>query len=132
MANEIWEQITPILVTSIMGILVVIIKGVGDILKEYFTAKRDEVVNRIGQEKFDFYLSVGRNIWGIVEEEFRVSEKVGNLVEEKVNIFNMLLLEKFPDLSQSDVDYIRQTIAGQINAYKGFLKEPVYGSEPKE
>ncbi|NMF04581.1 hypothetical protein ACUH7Y_09680 [Clostridium beijerinckii] len=64
------------------------------------------------------YITVGKAIWNIVDENFRISKTVEEKVLSKADEFDKLLLAKFPELSQSGVAEIRQAIAGEINQGK--------------
>ncbi|WP_238861025.1 hypothetical protein [Clostridium sp. YIM B02569] len=64
------------------------------------------------------YVTVGKAIWNIVDENFRISKTVEEKVLSKADQFDKLLLVKFPELSQDDVAEIRQAIAGEINQGK--------------
>lgn len=64
------------------------------------------------------YITVAKQIWNTVEENFRIAEKVEDKLKSKVDEFNAALLAKFPKLTQSDIDNLRQSIAGSVNAGK--------------
>jgi len=64
------------------------------------------------------YITVGKAIWNIVDENFRISKTVEEKVLSKADEFDRLILAKFPELSQHDVAEIRQSIAGEINQGK--------------
>lgn len=64
------------------------------------------------------YITVGKAIWNIVDENFRISKTVEEKVLSKADQFDKLLLAKFPELSQDDVAEIRQAIAGEVNQGK--------------
>lgn len=64
------------------------------------------------------YITVGKAVWNIVDENFRISKTVEEKVLSKANQFDKLLLAKFPELSQDDIAEIRQAIAGEINQGK--------------
>jgi hypothetical protein len=116
--EELLSQIIPILVTCIVGILAVVIKSVGDVAKEYLEAKKEEAIARIGKEEYERRITTALDIWGIVEEHFRLNDLVAHTIDDKANMFNDLLLERIPSLTQADLDYLRQTIAGQVNRGK--------------
>ncbi|OVE67930.1 hypothetical protein CCS79_13315 [Clostridium diolis] len=67
------------------------------------------------------YITVGKAIWNIVDENFRISKTVEEKMISKADQFDKLLLAKFPELSQSDVTEIRQAIAGEINQGKAVV-----------
>jgi len=64
------------------------------------------------------YVTVGKAIWNIVDENFRISKTVEEKVLSKADKFDELLLAKFPELTKEDVAKIRQSIAGEINQGK--------------
>ncbi len=64
------------------------------------------------------YITVGKAVWNIVDEHFRISKTVEEKLESKAEMFDKLVLAKFPELSQDDVVEIRQSIAGEINQGK--------------
>jgi len=122
--NELLNQIIPLLITCIIGVLAVVIKGVGDVAIKFILTKRDEVVAKIGQIEYEKRIAIALDIWGIVEEHFRLNDLVSHTIDDKANYFNDLLLERIPSLTQEDLDYLRQTIAGQINNGKDKLNTP--------
>jgi hypothetical protein len=122
--NELINQIIPLLITCIVGVLAIVIKGLGDVAAKYFQAKREEVIAQIGQVEYKKRISTALDIWGIVDEHFRLNNLIDHTIQSKSELFNELLLERIPTLEQSDLDYLRQAIAGQINAGKEALKIP--------
>ncbi|NRT32456.1 hypothetical protein BJV38_004959 [Clostridium beijerinckii] len=64
------------------------------------------------------YVTVGKAIWNIVDENFRISKTVEEKILSKADKFDELLLAKFPELTKDDVAEIRQSIAGEINQGK--------------
>lgn len=64
------------------------------------------------------YIIVAKQIWNVVEENFRITETVEEKILSKADVFDKMLLAKFPELTQSDVAELRQAVAGEINAGK--------------
>lgn len=64
------------------------------------------------------YYTEAKKIWSMVDENFRISATVEEKIKSKAEEFSKALLTKFPELSQSDIDILRQSIAGEINAGK--------------
>jgi len=122
--NEFINQIIPLLITCIVGVLAVVIKALGDVAVKYFQTKREEVIARIGQAEYEKRISTALDIWGIVDEHFRVNNLIEHTIQAKSELFNELLLERIPTLEQSDLDYLRQAIAGQVNRGKEAIKAP--------
>ena len=64
------------------------------------------------------YITVAKQIWNLVDENFRISSTVEEKLESKAEQFDKLLLAKFPELSEEDIAEIRQSIAGEVNSGK--------------
>lgn len=67
------------------------------------------------------YITVGKAIWNIVDEHFRISQTIENKIASKADMFDKLLIAKFPELSQQDIAEIRQSIAGEVNVGKAAI-----------
>lgn len=126
--QELLNQIMPLLVTCLVGVLVVVVKSIGDVSKKLIEAKVAEVIAKIGKVEYEKRISTAMDIWGIVEEHFRLSGIIEETMSEKAALFNDLLLERIPSLDQADIDYLRQTIAGQVNS----AKDAILPTIPKE
>lgn len=77
-------------------------------LQEYITLKVEE-------SQYAAQLQLGYDIWRKVEEDFRVNDAITAEFNSKKDYFDELLLEKIPSLKQTDLDYIRQVVAGNEN-----------------
>ncbi len=64
------------------------------------------------------YITAAKQIWRMIDENFRISTTVEGKLKSKIDEFNAAILKKFPELSQSDIDDLRQSVAGEINADK--------------
>lgn len=116
-------QIEGAAAVAIVGILVAIIKALGDSIVGYIESKKgllekqkEKVVKETTVTERELLKTVGKDVWAIVEEEFRT--KIKPIAETKIEMFNRLLLEKVPGLTQSQIDSVRQAIAGEVNKGK--------------
>ncbi|WP_297417478.1 hypothetical protein [Clostridium sp.] len=112
------SQITPIITTAIVSVLVFIIKKIGDAVIELLVTKKKEVELRIISSGHEKELNTAKEVWNIIEEKFRITENCTSVLGSKVNEFDKLLLSKIPGLTQDDLDYLRQAVAGEVNKYK--------------
>ncbi|MGU9138577.1 hypothetical protein ACV3XK_02235 [Clostridium perfringens] len=69
------------------------------------------------------YIDVAKQVWNIVEENFRITESVEKKLSSKANEFNKIMLDKFPELTISDISELRQSIAGEVNKGKEAVLE---------
>lgn len=123
MYNEISDTILTALTVGLVGILVAIIKSVGDITIEYISKKKKQVEQTLQINKHEEELKTAKEIWHIVEEKYRISENIEDLANKKANDFDKLLLEKIPYLKEYQIKEIRQALAGEINKGKALLHE---------
>lgn len=112
------SQIAPIAATVIVSILVAIIKKIGDAVIELLVTKKKEVELRVISSGHEKELNTAKEVWHIIEEKFRITENAESLLGSKADEFDNLLLSKIPGLTQSDLDYLRQAVAGEVNKYK--------------
>lgn len=61
------------------------------------------------------YIDVAKQVWNIVEENFRITESVEKKLSSKADEFNKIMLDKFPELTISDISELRQSVAGEVN-----------------
>lgn len=69
------------------------------------------------------YIDVAKQVWNIVEENFRIIESVEKKLSSKAYEFDKIMIDKFPELSQADVKELRQSIAGEVNKGKEAVLE---------
>lgn len=125
MLNQIIAGLVPILITVIVGVLAVIIKAVGNAAISYIQAKEKEILQRIEQSNKEDLVNEALKVWQLVDEHFRITNVIGDKLELKVNMFSQELLKRVPGLTQEQVCYLRQTIAGQVNKGKTAIINPV-------
>ncbi|BDS17301.1 hypothetical protein JUM001_15350 [Clostridium perfringens] len=69
------------------------------------------------------YIDAAKQVWNIVEENFRITESVEKKLSSKADEFNKMMMDKFPELSISDISELRQSIAGEVNKGKEAVLE---------
>jgi len=112
------SQLAPILTTAVVSILVIIIKKVGDAVIELLVSKKKEVELRIASSGHEAELNTAKEAWHAIEEKFRITENCTSVLDSKADEFDKLLRNRIPGLTQSNLDYLRQTVAGEVNKYK--------------
>jgi hypothetical protein len=112
------NQIAPIITTAVVSVLVFIIKKIGDAVIELLVTTKKEAELRIVSSGHEKELSTAKEVWNIVEEKFRITENCTSVLGSKTNEFDKLLLSKIPGLTQTNLDYLRQAVAGEVNKYK--------------
>ncbi|HII4428333.1 TPA: hypothetical protein ACY4RO_000693 [Clostridium perfringens] len=69
------------------------------------------------------YIDAAKQVWNVVEENTRITESIKEKLESKAEMFDRMLLKKFPELSKEDVAELRQSIAGEVNKGKEAVLE---------
>lgn len=109
------NQILPIVDTSVVAILAVIIKQVGNSIIDFFIQKKSEINQKIKINEHQEEINTAREVWNIVEEKFRITENATELLTSKADEFEKVLRQRIPGLSKENLEFLRQTIAGEVN-----------------
>lgn len=118
MLNQIINTVIPVVATAIGAVLVAVIKVVGDNAVSFLETKKAALVAQTGIDKYNATLQKAKSIWNLVDEEFRITPTLEKTVEAKQEMFNKLLKSKIPSLTDSEINDIRQAIAGEVNKGK--------------
>lgn len=132
LTNEILPQVLPTIGVVLTAILVTIIKKIGNEAVEYISKKKEVAEQQLNSDKNKEILEFSMKAWNIVEEEFRVTENINKFIGSKADMFDKLLLEKFPILTEKQIAEIRQAIAGEINRGKEALFKDTFKEEVKK
>ncbi|CAG9359176.1 cobalt ABC transporter permease [Clostridium perfringens] len=121
--EKILDPILSAVGVALATVLVAIIKSVGNEAVEYLQAKKKVADQKIKESKYNELFEVGKNIWNMVEEKYRVTDNIENLAKSKAAMFDRMLLEKFPHLTENELIEVRQALAGEYNKGKAMLNE---------
>lgn len=121
--EKILDPILSAVGVALATVLVAIIKSIGNEAIEYLQVKKKVADQKIKESKYAELFEVGKNIWNMVEEKYRITDNIENLAKSKADLFDKLLLEKFPHLTKSELTEVRQAIAGEYNKGKTLLHE---------
>ncbi|WP_271812865.1 cobalt ABC transporter permease [Clostridium beijerinckii] len=115
------NQILPIVDTVVVAILAVIIKQVGNSIIDFFIQKKSEINQKIKINEHQEEINTAREVWNIIEEKFRITENAAELLTSKADEFDKVLMERIPGLSKENLEFLRQTIAGEVNRGRDML-----------
>ncbi|WP_394864513.1 cobalt ABC transporter permease [Clostridium perfringens] len=121
--EKILDTILSAVGVALATVLIAIIKSVGNEAVEYLQAKKKVADQKIKESKYNELFEVGKNIWNMVEEKYRVTDNIENLAKSKAAMFDRMLLEKFPHLTENELIEVRQALAGEYNKGKAMLNE---------
>ena len=121
--EKIIEPILTALTLGIVGVILAIIKSVGDVTIQYIAKKKEMVEQKLKLDQHEEEFKTAKQIWNIVEEKYRITDNIKDLAKSKADYFDKLLLEKIPYLTEEQVKMLRQAIAGEVNKGKKQLFE---------
>jgi hypothetical protein len=73
--------------------------------------------------KHSKYIEKAKEIWNMIDEDFKITDTLENKFKSKINKFDEILRTKFPELTQNDVIEIRESVVGKDNANKDSVQE---------
>lgn len=121
MANDTIQLITPIINAALIAILGLIGKEVVKVVPKVI----DLIVAKIGLANYQKYKAIAIDIFNKIEEDGRL----GKLVDSKMKTFENLIKAKIPGITDSEIELLRQAIAGEFNkdkpAVEKALDQPV-------
>lgn len=115
------NQIGPVVIAAVVGVLAFSIKAIGNVVIDLIDKKKEEVEQKLEIGKHKQEIETAKEVWNIVDEKYRITDKVEDLMKSKADDFDKLLLSKIPYLTKEQVVDIRQALAGEINKGKDKL-----------
>lgn len=121
MKEYLLSQLIPIINTCVVILVSIIIKLIGDSLISLLEAKCNEAIGQTQLHKYSRERALAKDVWGIVEEYFRTNNVTDDVINKKISMFNDELRKKIPYLTDEEIDFLRQVIAGEINKGKAMV-----------
>lgn len=115
------QYFTTILYPVLLAILTGFLGFLGKEVVKLVPKLIDFIVAKIGLTKYQKTKLVGSDIWGIIEEHFRLNEIIGDTVEAKRKMFESLIKIKIPSITDADIEFVRQAVAGEVNKDKSLI-----------
>jgi hypothetical protein len=120
LTNEISQIITSTATTVITAILVVIGKEAIKLIVD----KRNEIQQKTKDKGYNETLQKAIEVWHIVDDKFRITENALAAFGSKEKLFEKILLDRIPGLTQKDINDLRDTISGIINQGRKAINPP--------
>lgn len=122
MVQQIINGVVPVVVAGAVAVLTAIIKAVGGAVVEFVGTKTAAIKAKAGAEKWANWLTLGKQAWNIVDEEFRITPTLEKTFAAKQSEFAVQLKKLIPEISDEQIEQIRQAIAGEVNAGKAAVE----------
>jgi hypothetical protein len=121
MVQQVINAIVPVAITALVAVLVAGVKALGDAGVELINRKKEAVVAKIGADTYNQRLAVARQMWGAVDEEFRITPTLEKTIENKQKLFAEKIKKAIPGITDSEIEQLRQAVAGEVNKGKAAL-----------
>lgn len=119
------SQIAPVAATGVVAFLVKEITPVGTAAISFIRKKEEAVATKIGVDKYNSNLAIAKNIWNMIDEEFRITPTLTKTIEAAQAMFAEKILKVIPGLTADEIEHLRQAVAGEVNQGKAALTAPV-------
>jgi len=121
MSNENIQLLTPIINIVLTAILALISKEIVKVVPKVI----EFIVAKIGLTNYQKTKAIAWDIWNIVEEHFRINEVITDTVQAKVTMFQSLIKQKIPGITDVEIETVRQAIAGEFNKDKPAIVQAI-------
>lgn len=109
------SQIAPIAATTITAILAIVIKQIGAAGISLLITKKKETEQKIEAAGYKTKVDQALECWRIVDDKFRLTQNAMEVFGSKEKLFEQILLQRIPGLTQKNIDDLRDTISGLVN-----------------
>jgi len=89
---------------------------------------KDFIELKVGEKGYNELMQFGIDAWNKIEEDNRL----GDLLFSKSKAFEQLMIKKFPEITQDEINFINKAIAGELNKDKEALWQEVSPATPQE
>lgn len=112
MKEQIANGIMTVIVQAILSIVGIFATAVMTMIVQYLNKKKEELANKIGVDNYNHIYNVAKTTFFAVEQNFVGLSGMG---EQKRKMFDSMLLQKMPRLTQQELDHFRDGVAGALN-----------------
>lgn len=112
-SNSLLNQIASIGVQATISILSLAGTAFIGFAVSYIAEKKDALIGQIGVDNYNSTYNIAKGVFYAVEQQFKF---VPAAAELKKQLFDKLLLDRIPGLTQDEIDHFREAICGEINS----------------
>jgi hypothetical protein len=108
-------EINQIIASTATTIITAILVVIGKESIKLIVDKRNEIQQKVNEKGYNETLQKAIEAWHIVDDKFRITENALAVFGSKEKLFEKILLDRIPGLTQKDINNLRDTISGIIN-----------------
>lgn len=114
--NEIINAVQPAVASAATLILTAVISAVGAKLVALINRRKEKVVAEIGTAEYNRKLGIAKQVWGAVDEYFRITPNVQKTVDTASGKFAEMLGKALPGITTDEIKQLQAVVAGEVNA----------------
>ncbi|MCY1713724.1 hypothetical protein [Caproiciproducens galactitolivorans] len=115
MYQQIINALVPVLITAFTGVLVAIVKAVGNAGVQLIEEKAKAVKAKAGADKYDQYMKYAWSAWNMTDENFRITPALEKTFAAKQAEFEVQIKKLIPGITDEEIEMLRQAVAGEVN-----------------
>jgi hypothetical protein len=119
--NEIINAVQPAVASAATLILTAVISAVGAKLVALINRRKEKVVAEIGTAEYNRKLGIAKQVWGAVDEYFRVTSNVQKTVDTASGKFAEMMGRALPGITTDEIKQMQAVVAGEVNAGRAAL-----------
>lgn len=123
--NEIINAVQPAVASAATLILTAVISAVGAKLVALISRRKEKVVAEIGAAEYNRKIGIAKQVWGAVDEYFRVTPAVTKTVDTAGGKFAEMLGKALPGITADEIKQLQAVVAGEVNAGRAALTAAV-------
>jgi len=123
--NEIINAVQPAVASAATLILTAVISAVGAKLVALINRRKEKVVAEIGTAEYNRKLGIAKQVWGAVDEYFRVTSNVQKTVDTASRKFAEMMYKALPGVTADEIKQLQAVVAGEVNAGRAALTAAV-------
>ncbi len=124
-----WNTVLTAAAAALAAVLAAAVRAFGDAGVAYLQQKRDELRARMGAQEYDRRLAFAREAWNVVDEYFRITPGLIKTIEAKQEKFAEELKKRLPAVTDTQIEQLRQAVAGEVNKGREALFPPAQGAD---
>jgi hypothetical protein len=124
MLQTIINSVVPVAVTALVGVLVAVIKAIGNVGVEFINQKIKALQVSTGADTYNKNLAFAKAAYAIVDENFRITPELTKTVAAAQAAFAVEIKKFIPAITDEQIEQLRQAVAGEINQGKADIVAP--------
>lgn len=112
MLEQISNGVMTIIAQAILSIVGILTTAVMASVIQYLNKKKEELVTKMGVDNYNHIYNVAKTTFFAVEQNF---PGMSGMADQKRKMFDSMLLQKMPRLTQQELDHFREGIIGELN-----------------